>query len=77
MAGKKPVEITVKTHQQVAEFFGRSLGTVEKWSRQGMPGRKGSYPLSKITAWLFLVGPWRSEQARDDVLENLIQREPE
>ena len=75
--GKMSEQFTAKTQAQVAAFFGRSLATVEKWARQGMPGRPGCYSLKQIALWLFLQGPWRSETARSDVLDNLIHREPE
>ncbi len=45
---------------EVAEFFGVSRDTVRKeWTKRGMPGGKGSFPLSSIFRW------WQVRQERD------------
>lgn len=50
---------TVDNQQQVSEFFGVSLNTVMNWSKQGMPGHRGTYRLDLIAHWLRNDGPWQ------------------
>ncbi len=35
----------------MAEFFGVSLDTIKEWSRNGMPGNAGTWPLNDIAQW--------------------------
>lgn len=63
----------VDTQADVAREFGVERSTVSAWMQKGMPGRKGAFNLSAITQWLFTLGPWRSEVARDDILRNHIE----
>lgn len=39
------------TREQVAEWFGVSIQAVNKWSENGMPGRRGRYDLEQIARW--------------------------
>ncbi len=60
--------LKLKTQAELAEFFGVNRSTIRDWTIAGMPGRPGCYDLGAIIRWLFTFGPWRSEQARDDIL---------
>lgn len=61
----------VRTLAEVGRFFGVSPSTVAYWRKRGLPGPP--WDLSKITIWIFTLGVWRSEQARDDVLQHLTE----
>jgi hypothetical protein len=63
-----PVNMSATTLPEVAEFFDVSMSTVNRWRASGMPGKPSAYDLTAITTWLFTLGPWRNEQARDDYL---------
>ena len=49
----------VANQNEVAEFFGLSINTVQSWAKQGMPGGRGSYRLDLIAQWLRKDGPWQ------------------
>jgi hypothetical protein len=65
---------TATDHQQVADFFGVPLATVQEWGKTkgvggAMPGERGCYPLDKIAQWLRQVGPWcEASQGGDPLL---------
>lgn len=60
---------TADSQEEVAIFFGHSLDTVKNWSKQGMPGQRGSWRLDLIAQWLRTDGPWkRWDKATEDPL---------
>jgi phage terminase Nu1 subunit (DNA packaging protein) len=52
----------LRSLEEIAEALGVALPTVKVWRQQGMPGRKGSWDLPEVVAWLRTRGPWRIRQ---------------
>lgn len=67
-------DVILPSQSAVAREFGVDRSTVHDWKLKGMPGTKKNFNLAKITQWLFTFGPWRSEQARDDILRGGIDK---
>ena len=44
-------KFTVKTMQEIAEFFGVTQSAVKSWRQDSMPGKSGCYDLQEIVQW--------------------------
>ena len=62
---------------EVAEFFGYSLASVDKWLASGMPGTRGKYDIKQMVRWLRTEGPWRPLGGNRGTAEDLMDEGPE
>lgn len=74
-----------RTQADVARYFQVERSTVHDWSRKGMPGKPGAYPLDDIARWrkareddtVLLAGggnsPWLEELRKNKALQEQIR----